>query len=134
MVCAIEDARKKQGGRSKQVNFVLFHERSPYDARLLTTFNRVMADSTFSGREMFSTIAPLGWQDCIPLQAADLIAYENFKESERQLTGRARRKSLAVLLDMAQFGGRARSFTDEGVAALRREVDKIRGGASPSAP
>jgi len=48
----------------------------------------------------------MSWEDCVPLRAADLVAYENFKESQRKLVPRRRRKSLELLLDLDSFGGR----------------------------
>jgi hypothetical protein len=65
----------------------LFHERCPYDGAFLQSFNRMMDDPTFAYRQYFNTIVPMGWEDCIPLQPADLMAYENFKEGLRQLPG-----------------------------------------------
>lgn len=92
--------------RLKPVKFVLFHDRCNYDSVLLNTFNQVLADRTFGAQHMFSTIAPLSSTDCIPLQAADLVAYEDFKEAERHSTGRQRRKTLDLLLAMnGSFGG-----------------------------
>ncbi len=103
------DAQKKLGAL-KEVSFVLFHERCSYDAEYLLAFNKMVDDPTFAGRGLFTTIAPLGWENCIPLQPADMMAYEAFKEAERKFTGRKRRKSLEILLDSKGIGGRAKQF------------------------
>lgn len=58
IVRRITEAKRKQGS-TKEVHVVLFHDRCPYDAVLLQAFNRRLADATFEGKEMFSTIAPL---------------------------------------------------------------------------
>jgi hypothetical protein len=66
----------------------------------------------------------VAWQDCIPLQAADLLAYENFKESERRFTGRKRRRTLDLLLGMdGSFGGRSKVFSPEGIRKLREVIE-----------
>jgi hypothetical protein len=117
---------KEKHGRIKPVRFVLFHDRCNYDEDLLRAFNKMMDDPSFAGKEMFSTLAPLSWQQSLPLQAADLFAYENFKDSERRFTGRPRRKSFDFILQRKLFGGRARTFHAEGIQALRRAVENIR--------
>lgn len=109
MTAQIREAEEKFGS-VKPVNYVLFHERCSHDGLYLTAFNAMMSDSTFTGKRHFSTIAPLGWENCIPLQPADMIAYETFKEAERQLSGRKRRKSLEFLMESSRFGGRSKHF------------------------
>jgi hypothetical protein len=121
-----EAKHAREGRRSKQVSIVLFHDRSKYDKVLLDTFNKAMADPIFRGQKYFSTITSLSWEDSIPLQVADLMAYENFKESSRQLTGRNRRKTLESLLGSQLFGGRCRTFKSEGVKELRETLEKAK--------
>jgi len=74
----VEYAKRKLG-RIKQVKYTFYHERCSYDGAYLDGFNVMMNDPTFKGKELFSTIAPVGWEDCVPLQPADLVAYETFK-------------------------------------------------------
>jgi hypothetical protein len=57
----------------------LIHDRSEYDAVLLEAFNHLKSDETLLNRERFTTITPVGWEDSVPLQPADMIAYSNFK-------------------------------------------------------
>jgi len=124
MVAQIENG-KKVVGKIKPIRISLFHDRCPYDHVLLKAFNHAIKDDTFEGRGIFSAIAPLSSRECIPLQAADLLAYENFKDSERLLTGRNRRKTLDALLEMdGSFGGRARTFLPGGIRKLREMMDK----------
>jgi hypothetical protein len=81
----------------------LLHDRCEYDGVLLSAFNELMGDPTFRYTRYFTTIAPMGWEDCVPLQPADLMAYENFKEGYRRLPGkrRKRRKILDALISLA---------------------------------
>jgi hypothetical protein len=103
----------------KKINIALFHDHSRFDRVLLDSFNSLMNDSTFSGKEYFSTIQPMNSEDCVPLQAADLLAYENYKEAERTITGRRRRKTLSLLLELDFFGGRAKTFSHQNIKDLR---------------
>src|ERR1019366_7813447 len=104
--------RAKARGDVRPISIALIHDRSPYDAVLLDTFYKMLDDKGFEGREYFSSIAPLDWDQCVPLQAADFLAYENMKDSDRQASGspRPKRKSLAALLDLSSLGGGTRRF------------------------
>ncbi len=105
---------------SVPVKVAFIHDRSPRNGLMLQIFDRLMADPTFSYKKYFLNIAPMGWEDCIPLQAADLMAYENFKESERVVTKRNRRYTLKELLSMGCFSGRSCRFDRAG---LRKVAD-----------
>ena len=52
----------------------LIHDRSAHDAVLLQAFRHMKNDGTLIHRKRFTTIAPMGWEDCILLQPADLLA------------------------------------------------------------
>jgi hypothetical protein len=104
----------------------LFHERCSYDGTLLASFNELIDDPTFSSRKYFTTIAPMGWEDCVPLQPADLVAYENFKEGFRQLPNpkpRQRRKILEKLLSMDTFAPRAKMLTRGNITEMKAIFD-----------
>jgi hypothetical protein len=116
----------------KAVSIALIHDRGPFETALQAAFNHMKNDNTFGGRDYFTTIVPKGWEDCIPLQAADLVAYENFKDSERRLTGRAKqRKPLQLLLTNGSFGGRSRYFSPEAIRQLRTLVEERRKSTTP---
>jgi hypothetical protein len=104
----------------------LFHERCAYDGILLASFNELINDSTFASRKCFTTIAPMGWENCVPLQPADLVAYENFKDGFRSLPNpkpRERRKILEELLSMDSFVPHAKMLTRENIAKLKPLFD-----------
>ena len=95
----------------KDHKITLFHERCEYDGVLLESFNEVVNDPTVENRKYFTTIAPMGWENCTPLQPADLMAYENFKEGLRQLPNekpRPRRTILSELISLETFSVRLR--------------------------
>jgi hypothetical protein len=108
----------------RSVNISLFHDRSSYDSIILGAFNRMMADPTFDGQHLFSSVTSIGWEDCIPLQAADLVAYEAFKDSAGRLAGKDRRKALASLLDAENFGGRSKMFNRNALEKLRKALEE----------
>ena len=123
MVAQVRDAEKKLK-HVKQIKYILFHERCDYNDAYLKGFNRIMNDPTFSGKELFSTMAPMGWEDCIPLQPADLVAYETFKDALRQFNNKERRASLNTLLQSGSFGGRSKRMSTENIAEWREIIDK----------
>ena len=63
----------------------------------------------------------MSWEHCVPLQPADMMAYEHFKEAERKVSPRKRRKSLELLLDLESLGGRG-SFIDRDALLKLKEV------------
>jgi hypothetical protein len=74
-----------------QARITLIHDRCPYNGTVLESFDKIKDDASFQFRHCLTTIAPMSWEDCRLLQCADLIAYENMKEIERQGTIRSRR-------------------------------------------
>jgi hypothetical protein len=85
-----------------------------------------MSDPTFTYKHSFTTIAPMGWEDCVALQPADLIAYENFKEGYRLLpTGRPRerRKILKEIRSLESFSQRLAFVTRENIRELKGLAD-----------
>lgn len=103
----------------------LIHERSDYDGVLVEAFNQMKNDDTFQYRDRFTTIASMGWEDCIPLQLADLLAYENFREAKGRSAKRKRRKSLESLLDVENFAGRAKSLDREWMREYKKQFDAM---------
>lgn len=92
----------------------LFFERSDYGHVLQRTFDQTLDDPTFRYGDVFTTIAPMKWQDCIPLQPADLVAYETFRNAKSWRSGQQNlRPSLEALLEMNSFGGRSKNVTRE---------------------
>lgn len=104
----------------------LHHDHCGYDAALAEAFGRIIDDPRFQWRNRFTSITPEYWQHCVPLQPADLIAYENFKEGTRcqESNLRPKRKSFEVLFNLDSISGRASGF---GLEAIR-ELKGIIGG------
>jgi Protein of unknown function (DUF3800) len=101
----------------------LVHDRSDYNTVLSEAFKHMKNDSTFAHRERFTTIEPMGWENCIPLQPADLIAYENFKIVD-MANLKKRRKSMELILDLDSFAGRGVKIERAGIKEIRDKLDE----------
>lgn len=105
----------------------LFHERTggrgKYDATMLRAFNQLKNDKTFSYRDNFTTIAPLGWEDSIALQPADLVAFECYKQAEARLVARKSRKFFTALLNLGAFGIHSKTLNQESLVRLKELVE-----------
>jgi len=112
------------GTPSTRISIV--HERCPYDGVMADAFNQVIDDPGFEYRDCFTTIASKGWEKCIPLQPADMIAYENFKDSLRVVFPRKRRKSLELMIDLKTFGGGWKLIEREALIELKKWMDRAR--------
>jgi hypothetical protein len=124
----LHDIRAQVGNNLKPFKIALIHDRSEYDGDMLTAFNQMKNDDTFEGRDHFTTIAPMGWEDCIPLQAADLVAYETFRDSGNLATAKPRRKSMESLLEPnTLFGGHSLSFNRKAIEAMRTQLENNKG-------
>lgn len=105
---------------------VLFHDRTGgdgrYDSVILRSFNQQKNDLTFPYRDYYTTVAPLGWQDSIALQPADLVAFECYKQAEARLASRKSRKSFTALINMGAFGIHSMSIDRSVLQALRSQL------------
>jgi|SRR5215469_979683 len=109
---------KAQDGHVKQV--VLFHDRNPYDNAMQDAFKLMVQDPEYNA--FFPSLTPMSSEHCIPLQPADLVAYEMFKEAHRKLSGRNRRKSLEGLLSLESFGIRSKTLTKDALLSIRKRM------------
>ena len=79
----------------------------------------MMDDPTFANKSMFTTLAPMGWEDCIPLQPADLVAYEAFRDMKRRKLGKPMNRSLATLVEKENFNLISKRIARENLIDLR---------------
>ena len=105
--------------RNPSVKISLIHDRCEYDGVMADAFNQQISDPNFPYRQCFTTFASTGWEHCIPLQPADLVAYENFKDAMRKINPRDRRISMKMLIDLDAFSGRAQSMDKNAILKLR---------------
>jgi hypothetical protein len=123
IVDQIERARNKFGD-VKETKIAFFYERNPCGGTLTSTFDSAKNDPTFAERELFKTIEPVGWEDCIAIQPADLMAYDVMKDAKQQMAGKPQRKTIEFLLSTGTFSGRARSFKPNAFKILRQLIDE----------
>lgn len=103
----------------------LIHERCAYDGILLSAFNRWLRQKPLRAG-LFTSIAPMGWETCIPLQPADFVANESMKEVHRTRPGqkqRERRKSLSAFINHGGGGSKCFVLTGQGISDLKKMVD-----------
>lgn len=104
-------------------NVVLIHDRTPrYDCVLLDAFNAMKDDESFKHRKRFVSLAPMGWEDCVPLQPADFIAFESFKIIERKHADKPRHKVMDLLLDLKSIGGTGIEIPRHGVEDFNKNL------------
>jgi hypothetical protein len=107
----------------------LHHERCDHDASLAEWFNLMLEDETFQFRHRFVSITPERWEFCVPLQPADLVAYETFKEGMRYIQGTKESKrgrmrlSLEALINLDSIGGRASAYSRVTIKNLKKTLD-----------
>jgi hypothetical protein len=111
---------------NKDAIISIIHDRGAYDSVLLDAFNILIDDEVhFAAAKRLGSITPMSWEQCIPLQQADFLAYENYKESRRSLSQRDRRKSLDWILNRGKMGGFLKGFNDKSLGEFRAWFEGI---------
>ena len=120
----LEDMIPRHFGTGTRIT--LIHERCPYDGILLSAFNHYL-NARPNAASLFTSIAPMGWEDCIPLQPADFWAYEAMKETHRYRSGlksRDRRKSLQAALDLENVGAISDEIPPQTILEWKKKVEE----------
>jgi hypothetical protein len=102
----------------------LIHDETQYKAVLRDTFEGLKNDVGIVNRARFVSIESKGWKEEVLLQAADLIAYENYKVIERRMAGVEMRKTMKRILLSSNFGGRNALLTKAALQQFRDNADK----------
>lgn len=100
------------------------HDETPYKGVLRDTFEGLKNDIGIKNRDRLASIECKGWKDEILLQAADLIAYENFKVIERKQAGAEMRIPMKRILLSTRFAGRNALVTKTALQEFRAKADK----------
>ena len=104
-----------------QIAFI--HDSLEFNGVLIDTFEGLKRDEGIKCRDRLHSIELKGWQSEVLLQAADLIAYENYKGFERQHAGKEMRLTMKKILD-TKFGGRNARLTLENLQEFRQKINK----------
>ncbi|MDW5267331.1 MULTISPECIES: DUF3800 domain-containing protein [Acidobacteriaceae] len=117
---------ESRGRGYEHVRISLIHDRTTgMDNTILDAFNQLKNDETFQSRHRFITIAPMGWENCIPLQPADMIAYESRKQVYRHKNGDGLGGELKELLDLPSFGGSGHFFRRDNLEELKKLLGRL---------
>lgn len=111
----------KNVNNDEELHLTLIHDRCDWDEEMLTRFKSLKEDPQFAYGRYLTTIAPLGWEDCTPLQLADLMAYENMKDAERRLDSRDPRYTFQKIYENASTGILNRTIDSEMLQSLGEE-------------
>jgi hypothetical protein len=92
------------------VRITLVHDRCDYDGVIADAFRKAIEDPGFEEAGCYTSITSAASVDVIPLQMADLLAHENFKETKRRHESGKKelpkqRTSLKVLIKQGNIGG-----------------------------
>jgi hypothetical protein len=107
-------------------HIMLIHERCSFDGVLLDAFNHYLRARPHA-KSLFTSITPMGWEDCVPLQTADFWAYEAMKETNRFRPGqkaRKRRASLEAALALDSVGAQCEEIPRAEILKWKAQVEK----------
>jgi hypothetical protein len=99
------------------------HDSLEFNGVLIDTFEGLKQDQGIKCRDRLDSIELKTWQEEVLLQAADLIAYENYKGFERQHAGKEMRLTMKKILD-TKFGGRNARLTLENLQEFREKINE----------
>lgn len=110
----------------------IFHDTCDFNAALRESYDEMTLESDSplkEHRHRFVSMAPMTWRHCIALQPADLLAFENGKEFDRQVTearkNHKRRKSLNAIMNSGNVGGTASRFNDVTLQEIKKVFDSM---------
>lgn len=101
------------------IRITLIHDNCDYNVMMLSAFDHIKKLKPVYA-DMFSTIAAMSSKECLPLQLADFLAYEFFKDrggQEAKGDTYRRRKSLDLLLQTGT-GVSLRTMTKEAMEEI----------------
>ncbi len=111
----------------EKTTVVLVHDHTKfYDEALNRAFYEYKEDPGFRYSRYFTTISPMTWEDCVPLQPADMVIYETRKQTLRNQAGFGLEGEIKKLLDLPSFGGSAFYFRKDNLEELRVLLDEIK--------
>lgn len=102
----------------------LIHDETQHRGVVKDTFEGLKRDLGVSHRDRWTSIDFKSSGQEVLLQAADLLAYENFKVIERKMAGYDMRKPMKRILGSPNFGGRNASLPKAALQEFRNKLDK----------
>jgi len=113
------------------IRISLVHDRCEYDGVIADAFRKAIEDPAFKEANSYVSIAPGSSLEVIPLQPADLLSHENFKEAKRLYKSgkralRKRRTSLKALIKQGNIGGGLSYIPGEALRDFKHHVINLR--------
>lgn len=105
----------------------IVHENGNYDGSLGKAFDSAI-DNGHVRKGLFTTIVPMGWEDCISLQPTDFMTYEHCKEVERIYSNHERGPRFTfqrISSDEMDLVGKGSYFAKDNLLRLKDEVAPI---------
>lgn len=110
--------------REDQIEVVF--ERNDFESDCVKIFCALKDNPAFKLRHRLATCAPGSWEDFLPLQCADMIAYDTYRLLEDKNVGMGRtRKSLESLYPKNGFMGFY--FEQDLLRSMKEPLEKARG-------
>jgi len=105
----------------------LHHDTCSYNGLLQGAFEQKLRDPNFGSGRRFLSLTPEEGQLSVPLQAADFLAYENFKDVLNHIDSfpRPRRKSLELFLRIDGVRGRSVGLDRATIKLLKSQMDSM---------
>jgi len=103
--------------------FAVIIDRNSEENDAVKMFYRIKDDPTVPYRHRLATCVPGSWQEYVPLQAADMIAYDTFKLlDDTHVHGKSKwRKSLEALYASAQLHGKF--FDKDSFESIKEKIE-----------
>lgn len=120
---------KANNGDPSGIKISLIHDRSRYAGALQHAFQNLKSKTGFPYADLFTSLTPMGWEDCIALQPADLVAYENFKEVLRQKSEYEKDRTRPMRIPLKEFlssdsiAGVSKHIGEEAIQEVKNYLD-----------
>jgi hypothetical protein len=110
------------------VRISLEHDHCDHDAVIADAFGKATKDTSFKERDCYTYVMPASSFEVVPLQMADLLCHESFKETKRkyasgQKTLLKQRSSLKALIELGNIGGGVEYIPVAALQKLKRYLE-----------
>jgi len=113
-------------GMPREDRFSVILDRNDFESDAVKIFYAIKDDPKFLLRHRLATCAPGGWEEFIPLQCADMIAYDTYRLLDNKNIGMEKgRKSLESLYEKNGFMGFY--FEQDLLRGIKEPLEKSQG-------
>jgi hypothetical protein len=120
--CVATIAREMElRGFQPEDKFEVVLDRSAYEGEAVEVFYKMKDERKWAYHHRLATCAPGSWEDFVPLECADLIAYETFRLIHDRTKGDKVRKALQLMFSDNGFLGY--SFEPDALNSLKEALE-----------